>query len=292
MPRDTRTNRARYWIFTINHTDWQPPTELPNGVSFIAGQLEVGEGGYQHWQGVIYFKEKKRFGTAKSFLCNTAHIEPTRSDAALDYVQKDDTSVEGTRFKLGTLPPKMSSAVDWESIRSEAKAGRLDFLPANIYVQHYRSLKQIAADNATADPTLKNVRVYWGTTGIGKSRRAWYEAGFQAYPKDPRTKWWCGYRTQKHIVMDEFRGGIDIAHMLRWLDRYPSLLETKGSTIPCSFTDVWITSNLHPRDWYPDLDELTKDALLRRLHIEEMTEPWTPPENNEEIDVNELISLL
>jgi hypothetical protein len=29
----------------------------------------------------------------------------------------------------------------------------------------------------------------------------------------------------------------------------------------------WITSNIHPRQWYPDLDEATMDALLRRLTI-------------------------
>jgi len=30
---------------------------------------------------------------------------------------------------------------------------------------------------------------------------------------------------------------------------------------------IYITSNLHPNDWYPDLDDETKAALLRRLNI-------------------------
>lgn len=38
------------------------------------------------------------------------------------------------------------------------------------------------------------VQVYWGTTGTGKSHRAWAEAGITAYPKDPLSKFWDGYR--------------------------------------------------------------------------------------------------
>lgn len=32
-------------------------------------------------------------------------------------------------------------------------------------------------------------------------------------------------------------------------------------------TASWITCNLHPFNWYPDLDEETRNALLRRLQI-------------------------
>ena len=71
------------------------------------------------------------------------------------------------------------------------------------------------------------VRVYVGPTGVGKSRRAWDEAGFDAYPKDPNTKFWDGYQGQPHVVMDEFRGKIDISNILRWTDQYPVSVETK-----------------------------------------------------------------
>lgn len=109
--------------------------------------------------------------------------------------------------------------------------------------------------------------VYWGSTGTGKSRAAWGEAGMGAFPKDPRTKWWCGYRDHPRVIIDEFRGSIDVSHMLRWLDRYPVIVENKGGSVVLSATDVWITTNLHPKDWYPDLDLETLNALLRRLII-------------------------
>lgn len=78
---------------------------------------------------------------------------------------------------------------------------------------------------------------------------------------------WCGYRGEAHVIVDEFRGGIDISHILRWTDRYPVCVETKGSSRPLVATSIWITSNLDPRNWYPDLDPDSLDALLRRLNI-------------------------
>lgn len=72
-----------------------------------------------------------------------------------------------------------------------------------------------------------------------------------------------------NVVIDEFRGDIDIAHMLRWLDRYPVLVEIKGSSVVLVAETIWITSNIHPAHWYPAIDQETRDALLRRLDITE-----------------------
>jgi len=114
---------------------------------------------------------------------------------------------------------------------------------------------------------LRTCEVFWGDTETGKSRRAWGEAGLHAYSKDPRTKWWCGYQGQEHVVIDEFRGTIDIAHLLRWLDRYPVTVETKGGAKSLVAEKIWITSNISPDQWYPDLDPETLNALKRRLKI-------------------------
>jgi len=96
---------------------------------------------------------------------------------------------------------------------------------------------------------------------------AWEQAGFDAYPKDPRTKFWDGYRQHENVVIDEFRGGIDIAHLLRWFDRYPVCVEIKGSAVVLNAKKIWITSNLSPDEWYPGLDEDTRNALRRRFRL-------------------------
>lgn len=133
----------------------------------------------------------------------------------------------------------------------------------------YRTLRAIVSDYARPTPIVRRVYVFYGTTGTGKSRKAWEEAGMEAYPKDPRTKFWTGYQGQKHVVIDEFRGGIDISHLLRWTDRYPVHIEIKGSSRPLEAEAIWFTSNIAPQYWYPELDVATLDALLRRLTISE-----------------------
>jgi hypothetical protein len=136
-----------------------------------------------------------------------------------------------------------------------------------VYIRHYRNLKAISAENAQPTGIVRDVKVFCGKTGTGKSRLAWEQAGMDAYPKDPCTKFWDGYRGHRHVVIDEFRGSIGISHLLRWLDRYPVLVEVKGSSVVFNAEKIWITSNLRPEDWYPDLDEETKAALLRRLDV-------------------------
>jgi len=156
---------------------------------------------------------------------------------------------------------------DWDSIRNAAESGDLRAIPSDVYIRYYFSIRAIASDSAKATPMERQCNVFWGRTGSGKSRRAWEEAGMEAYPKDPRTKWWCGYKGQENVVIDEFRGGIDISHILRWLDRYPVSVETKGSSRPLMAKSIWITSNIPPIAWYPDVDKETLDALIRRLNI-------------------------
>jgi len=193
------------------------------------------------------------------------------------YVWKEDTRVAGTQFELGQLPIHRNNKRDWQQIWDAAKSGNIEDVEVACRVQHYRTLKQISSDYLKPQAQEKVVQVYWGATGVGKSRRAWEEATLDAYPKDPRTKFWCGYRSQENVVIDEFRGGIDISHMLRWLDRYPVTVETKGSATVLGARRIWITSNIRPEDWYPGLDQGTVDALLRRLNVVHLLPPLVAP---------------
>jgi len=271
-------SQGRYWILTVPHHAFVP--YLPPTVVYCKGQLELGAGrrlgddetrgpGFLHWQFIACFDRKRRLRHVRDTF-GPYHAEVTKSDAANDYVWKEDTRIEGTQFELGEKPMVRGRSLDWELIRTQAQRGRLGDIPADIYIRNYNALCRIAKDNLQPVAQERRVRVYWGPTGTGKSRTAWSEAGLQAYPKDPRTKFWDGYNTHPHVVMDEFRGDIDIAHLLRWFDRYPVIVECKGSATVLNATCFWITSNLSPEEWYPTCDRPTIDALLRRLEITHM----------------------
>lgn len=249
----------------------------------MKGQLEQGEGGFRHWQMVVVSARKCRASAIKRKFTSRCHVEVTRSAAANEYVHKDDTCVSpDTRFELGRLPLNRNEAKDWEKIWESAKRGAIDEVPADVRVRSYKTLRQIEKDYMAPVAMERRVRVYWGATGVGKSRRAWYEAGMTAYPKGPTSIYWDGYQNHVNVVIEEFRGGINISHLLRWFDRYPVCVECKFGACILAAQNVWVTSNIAPSQWYPDLDQETIQALLRRLHIEEMNEPWTPPEETAE----------
>lgn len=261
------TSKAKYWILTIPHHEFTP--YLPNGIEYLTGQLEQGnETGYLHWQIMAIYSNQVRLSAVRKMFGNV-HAEPTRSKAAETYCQKDDSRVDGTSFTLGVRPFKRNNSKDWAGILADAKRGHFDDIPPDVYIRCYGQLKRIAVENALPLAMERIAFCFWGTTGTGKSRTAWEEAGLDAYPKDPNSKFWDGYRGQENVVIDEFRGTISISHLLRWLDRYPVLVEVKGSSVVFNAKRIWITSNIPPEEWYPGTDVATIDALKRRLTIKQ-----------------------
>lgn len=259
-----------FWLLTIPQHEFLP--YLPGTCQYIIGQIEIGAGtGYKHWQICVAFKQKQSIKGVKHVFGNTAHAELSRSSAALEYCQKEETGVPGTRFELGARPILRKSKVEWESVWTSAKSGDLESIPANIRLVNYRTIRTIVSDYSRAIGMERICYVFWGKTGSGKSRRAWTEASMDAYSKDPRTKFWDGYQNEENVVIDEFRGGIDVSHLLRWLDRYPVRVEIKGSSKPLAAKKLWITSNISPEMWYPLLDSETLAALMRRLTVTEFT---------------------
>lgn len=233
---------------------------------WATGQRERGVTGYEHYQICLALSTKKSLGAIKRIFGEGIHGELTISEKAGTYCTKEDTRI-GDPFTLGIKPINRAVKTEWESVWTAAQRGDLMAIPASIRVVSYRTLRGIGADFSIPVPIERQVKIFWGRTGTGKSRRAWEEAGDLCYSKCPRSKFWDGYQGQTEVVVDEFRGGIDIAHILRWLDRYPVRVEIKGSARPLLAERMWFTSNVDPRMWYPDLDADTLAAFMRRVEI-------------------------
>lgn len=262
--------QGRYFLITLScaHHPTQPTLKDP--LCYLKGQQELGAGGYLHWQLLAIARKKISIHLVKTLIGGNAHVELSRSTAAEDYVWKEDSRVTGTQFELGTKPLSRARKADWDKILASAKDGKFEEIPSDILIRNYSAIKRIRVDHLV--PLCRDnicVRVYWGLTGTGKTHTAHQEIaalGEPYFDKNPLTKWWDGYRAQKLVLIDEFAGRIDIINLLRWLDKYPCTVEIKGFTVPLEADKFWITSNLHPRDWYPDACQAHRDALLRRLH--------------------------
>lgn len=98
--------QGRYWIGTIPRDQWEPWTinTLPTQISYVRGQREVGsQTGYEHWQLLVCLNKKGSLSTIKGLFQDQGHWELTRSEAADDYVWKEDTRVDGSQFEIGSI---------------------------------------------------------------------------------------------------------------------------------------------------------------------------------------------
>lgn len=276
------TPQGRYWLLTIPVVHYPNQPTLRDDLIYIKGQQEIGANGLHHWQLLVAFATRLTLQQVKQYFCKEAHVELSRSDAADKYVHKDDTAIAETRFEIGEKAFKRNSKQDWDFILEEAKRGCVEKIPSDVLIRYYNSIKRIKVDHV--QPVWRDTittRVYWGGSGLGKTRRAWHEAGANVYVKDPCTKWWDGYQGQENVIIDEFTGTIAINHILRWLDRYPCFAETKGFSTPLLAKNFWITSNVDPREWYKDATSDQVKALIRRCDITKFVFEWLPPDDDE-----------
>lgn len=196
-----------FWVLTIPHASFTP--YLPPAAAWIKGQLELGESNYLHWQLIVGFKSKKSLQQLREIF-GPFHVELSRSEAAENYVWKESTRVAGTQFEIGAKPARVNAKPDWDAIWVAAQSGNLMSIPAAIRIRSYFALRAINSAYSTPEGCEREISVYWGKTGTGKSRRAWQEGGLAAYGKDPRSKFWDGYRGEEFVVIDEFRGTISL----------------------------------------------------------------------------------
>lgn len=260
------TVKSRYWIVTLSAAQNVYTPTLVDGITAIKGQLELGANGFLHWQLAVYTTSRFTLRQLKSILPAGAHIEAIRNrEAAFDYVWKDDTCVDiATRFEYGTLPVRRNNRVDWDSVRDNARNGRLDDIPSDILVRYYGNIKRLRVDSMVC-PERPDIQcfLYWGEPGTGKTRRAFNEAGSEAYVKTPTTKWWDGYKGESNVIIDDFSGIIRAEYIKTWLDRYRCSVEVKGGAVPLCATRFWITSNHPIEKWYDS--PIDQRAVRRRF---------------------------
>ena len=94
-----------------------------------------------------HFASKQSLYACKKYFNGTGHWEPTRSAAADDYVWKDETAVEDSRFEWGHRPKRFNCKKDWDAIWQCAVIGDYEAIPASVRVSSYRTLKAIASDH-------------------------------------------------------------------------------------------------------------------------------------------------
>ena len=278
-----RGSSAKRWCFTLNNYS---PEEEAVVQSFIVEKCsygiygrEVGESGTPHLQGFVCLQTKSRLSQLKSGLSERAHFELARGTPADSRLY---CSKEGSTFEHGVCPGKSSTrrtrdeiALEFERSVAEEGSGIESFKdnnPGAYFFSGHTLLRNYLGLRRPRDRPNVGCRWFFGVPGIGKSKLA-HELLPDAFIKEPRTKWWTGYRLERTCIVDDLAPkGISLSHFLTWLDRYKCWVETKGGMAPL-YVETWIiTSNFHPSAVYKleDGSEHPQiEALLRRIEVTE-----------------------
>lgn len=271
---------SRAWCFTINNpTDDTVPQSWD--FDYLVYQKEKGDSGTPHLQGYVYGRYRRLSAMKK--LDAGAHWEPAKGSAKdnTKYCTKEEGRLLGP-WVLGK-EPRQGARSDLAELQELLDAGKplteVAKVQFNNYVKYSRGIEKYQLLMTKPRNWEMEVLVYWGATGVGKTRQAFeeYPDAYYKSKSNGTNNWWDGYINQEVVVVDEFYGWFSWDFMLRLCDRYPLSVETKGGAVQFVAKKIIFTSNDHPRDWYKKMTErygwdANTNPLCRRItktvHIE------------------------
>lgn len=233
--------------------------------TYVVVGYEVGESGTPHFQGYIEFNRPMDFGIVQELLLN-GHIEARRGTPhqASFYCQKDEMFTEwGVMSNQG----KRTDIADVVEMISEgASTSDIAVQYPEQYIKYFKGI--IALQTALIRPRVDvpEVRVFYGSTGTGKSYRArqWLPNAYVWHPQ--QGTWFDGYKGEQEVIFEEFRAQIPFGMLLSLLDRYCCKVQYKGGVVEFAALKIAITSPVAPVHWYQCLDQNDRfDQLSRRL---------------------------
>lgn len=269
-------SRFRAWVFTWFEVEKRPEEIFEGLYKYLIYQTEVcPTTGRPHLQGYIIFNNARGRRSLQRY-GRTIHWEPRGGShqAAVDYCSKAESRMQGPEYRHVERgdPPSQGKRNDLLAVkeiidgggdmRAVAEANFGAYVRSFRGLERYRNMVQVRSRN-----WFTKVHIFWGESGTGKTRRAHAEAGPDAYwvmKPNGGSFWMDGYDGQPHVVIDEFYGWITRDTLQRMIDRYPLMLPTKGGAVPFLATNIWITSNKDPKEWYPNVG--LPEELRRRFY--------------------------
>lgn len=266
---------ARKYCFTVFNLEQESAVHgLCKRADYgIMGRETCPTTGRKHLQCYVYYKNKISFKELTNTLPGV-HVEFARGSSAdnRNYCSKDGDFVE-----YGTCPQqgfRSDISAFRDAIYSGASEEKLiDEYPDMMakYDRFYQRCRNILLKKEAKKMIQPEVVVLVGEPGIGKTRHIYDTEDIDNIYKvevgdgSANSIFWDNYNGEQVILIDDFHNNFKLDYMLRLLDRYPMKLNIKGGhTWKCA-TRIYITSNIHPDNWYNNCPQIHRKALFRRI---------------------------
>lgn len=276
--------QSRHFVFTLNSpkcldTELAETLKADDHVSYFVFQLEKAPTtGQEHFQGYIEFNMAMRLNAVKKvFQDNTIHLEKRAGTQAqaIAYCKKQDSRQDPSREPIEWGVPMsgqgrrsdVSEVVEFIREKKPTMTQVAEEYPIAI-VKYSRGLQTLS--NLLSPPRMRDglvVNVFWGSSNVGKTHYVMSKMPPSLYhrlaAKDGQ--WWDGLEpTHTHLWIDEYKGEMPLDCFKEVMDKFPLRRPIKGGFVSLNATTVWITSQIPPEDWYPNIGA-DRVAFLRRL---------------------------
>ncbi len=272
--------QRKYWRFTIFQGDlsvhdsldlWEQAIRnvVPNGVNYLVFQQEVAPTTQRlHVQGFVGMSQQTRARNleqlfhAQATCFDTCDGTPAENRGYCTDDQKRAPAKQA--FEYGTLPGGQGKRTDLDAVNSLLKQGQgskraIETL-GTTYLRYPSGCDKVgtywkAKRCKNAEKLEVSLYVIWGTPGSGKTSWAReFDPGQSYLMPDPvkgATVWMGSYAGERTLIIEDYDGEYPYGTLKRMCDGTYTEFQTKGNHEFAEWDAVVITSNFHPREWYP-----------------------------------------
>lgn len=273
------SGQARNWMFTINNPSESDDVFLERTktwprLRFVTFQREQGEQGTPHFQGYVEFTGTYRLEALKR-LDPKAHWEQRRGSQkqAVEYCNKADTRLSGP-YTFGEAATTTQGARN--DLTDTCRTLRVEGIKAcramhpETWVKYHRGLRDIDLASVRQTGEAPAVHLLFGPPGCGKTRSFYdLEGDDGCHIICSGGFWFDGYEGDSAVLLDDFDGRASrwtLAQTLNCLDRYQVRLPIKGGFVRWRPKRIYVSTNVHPREWFDwSSREQQYPALKRRF---------------------------
>lgn len=282
----TRPKTSRRWCLTINNPGDSElflaavmGYELVKTIKYAAWQLERGASGTDHMQMWLVMGSPCRLAAVVALFpgCH-AEVQRGSDEAAEAYVTKMDTRIAGPWTVGDRKSVGQGARVDFKKFVEDLRTGAplkaiAEAHPGNFIRYHRgaRELREILVADRTEAPLVIG---YVGPSGCGKTfaaQKYCQDRNLSYWTHSGKNQWFDGYDHQDVAILDEvdkWSRDFGYGRMLRLLDKYPVMVEVKGSSVKFTSKVVIFTGSVPPAQWFldPGTGTSPKEQLERRIN--------------------------